>query len=231
MVEAAEAAPLDPDLLAGGQAHLAEVRRRTRGLRDGAVLALDRLEAGTLHVRPSGYLATVATADALRAEWEREGMGPLRARAHALAGADPLRSGHGRAAAVGLAVVTTFAGRVLLGRRSQAVAADPGLWHVVPSGMLEPGVDLVDQIGRELEEELGLYAGWEAEGLGLGFDLARLRPEVCWRLEAVREPELKLGYEFTEVRWIDPAGGWPEGLTPAAAAALALFSATLREGQ
>ena len=231
VVEAADTAPLDPDLLSWGRPHLDELARRTPGLHDGPVLALDHLEGDTMHARPSGYLATVATADALRAEWEREGMGRLRSRAHELAGADPLRNGHGRAAAVGLAVVTTFAGHVLLGRRSPAVAADPGLWHVAPSGMLEPGVEVVDQIERELEEELGLDAGREARALGLGFDLLRLRPEVCWRLEALEEPELRLGEEFTEVRWIDPTGDWPEDLTPAAAAALALFSGTLLEGQ
>jgi len=217
--------------VAAGRAHLDEVARRTPGLHDGPVLVLDHLDGYTLHARTSGYLATVATADALRAEWAREGMGPLRARAHELAGRDPLRNGCGRAAAVGLAVVTTFAGRVLVARRSRAVAADPGLWHVAPSGMLEPGVDPVDQIARELEEELGLDARREAQPLGLGFDLLRLRPEVCWSLESDREPELRLGDEFTEVRWIDPAGDWPKDLTPAAAAALALFSGTLLEGQ
>ena len=229
--EAAEPAALDPGLLAAGRAHLDEVARRTPGLHDGPVLVLDHLEGDTLHARPSGYLAAVATADALRAEWEREEMGPLRARVHELAGPDPLRDGHGRAAAVGLAVVTVFAGRVLLARRSSAVAADPGLWHVAPSGMLEPGVDLVDQIARELDEELGLDAGWKAEPLGLGFDLLRLRPEVCWSLEPHDEPALRLGDELTEVRWIDPAADWPDDIAPAAAAALALFSGTLLEGQ
>jgi len=226
IAEATEPAFLDPELLAAGRSHLDEVARRTPRLYDGPVLALDRVEGETLHTRPSGYLATVATADALRAEWEREGFGPLRARAHEVAGSDPLRNGNGRAAAVGLAVVTALGGRVLLGRRSDNVAADPGLWHTAPSGMLEPGVDLADQMGRELEEELGPQdVGWSAEVLGLGFDLLRLRPEVCWSLEPIDEPELRLGEEFVEARWIDPAVEWPEDLTPAAATALALFLA------
>lgn len=231
LVEAAGPAPLDADLLDAGRPHVEEVARRTPGLHDGPVLALDHLDGELLHTRPSSYLATLATTDTLRAEWQRQGMGPLRTRAHELADPDPLRNGHGRAAGVGLAVVTTFGGRVLLGRRSGAVAADPGLWHVAPSGMLEPGVDLVDQIQRELEEELGLDTGWSGRALGLGFDLLRLRPEVCWALEPLDEPELRLGDEFTEGCWIDPTGDWPEDLTPAAAAALALFSGSLSPGQ
>ena len=224
--EAAEPVHLDPELLASGRSHVDEVASRTPRLHDGPVLALDCVEGETLHARPSGYLATVATADALRAEWEREGFGPMRARAHEVAGSDPLRNGNGRGAAVGLAVVTALGGRVLLGRRSESVAADPGLWHVAPSGMLEPGVDLADQMDRELEEELGPQdVGWSARVLGLGFDLLRLRPEVCWSLEPIDEPELRLGEEFIEARWIDPAVEWPEELTPAAAGALALFLA------
>lgn len=234
LVEAVEPARLDVDLLEAGRPHVEELTRRTPGLHDGPVLALDRLEGGVLHARPSSYLATLATADVLRAEWEEwegQGVGPLRSRVHQLASPDPLRHGRGRAAAVGLAVVISFAGRVLLGRRAEALAADPGLWHVAPSGMLEPGVGVEDQIERELGEELGLDTDWSGRALGLGFDLLRLRPEVCWALEPLDEPELRLGDEFAEVCWIDPHGAWPEDLTPAAAAALALFSGTLPEGQ
>jgi len=68
--EAAEPVHLDPELLASGRSHVDEVARRTPRLHDGPVLALDCVEGETLHARPSGYLATVATADALRAEWE-----------------------------------------------------------------------------------------------------------------------------------------------------------------
>ena len=108
--------------------------RDSPGAHDGPVLVLDRLEGPTLHAAPSGYFAAVATTDSLRAEWEREGFGPLRARAHELAGADPLRNGHGRAAAIGLAAAGVREGRVLLGRRSEHLAADPGLLARGPVG-------------------------------------------------------------------------------------------------
>jgi ADP-ribose pyrophosphatase YjhB (NUDIX family) len=193
------------------------------------VLVLERLDGDELSARRSGYFANVRTADALRAEWLREGMGPLRARAHALADGDPLHDGHGRAAAVGLAVVATHAGRVLLGRRSRSLAADPGLWHVAPSGMLEPGTSVEAQVERELREELGVEGAEAPRMLGVGFDLLRLRPELCLTLELSGE-EVQPGAEFSETRWIDPTDDWPADLTPAAAAALALFSGTLGIG-
>jgi len=199
------------------------VARRSPGLHDGPVLALDRLSGDRLEARPGRYFDAVLTADALRAEWESQGMGPLRARAHGLAGPDPLRSGRGRCAAVGLAVAATHGGRVLLGRRSPDLAADPGLWHVAPSGMLEPGSPAERQLERELYEELGVTAAGAARPLGVGFDLARLRPELCWTLELDSE-EIKLGPEFSEARWNDPGGPWPKPLTAAAAAALQMLS-------
>jgi hypothetical protein len=191
---------------------------------DGPVLVLDRLEGGVLHTTRSGYFAALATTDSLRAEWEREGFGPLRARAHELAGSDPLRDGTGRASAIGLAAAAVHRGRVLLGRRADHLAADPGRWHVVPSGMVEPGAPVGDQLERERREELGPGPAGPAEPLGIGFDLRRLRPELGFRLELYSE-EVELGDEFAEASWTDPAGPWPEPLTPAAAAVLALLLA------
>ncbi|MDQ3648018.1 MAG: NUDIX hydrolase [Actinomycetota bacterium] len=214
----------DPELLAAGQDHLRELTRCSPRLHDGRVLALDRAHSSHLSARRAGYLAAVATTDSLRAEWERQGRGPLRERAHALAAPDPLRTGDGRVAAIGLAAAATHGGRVLVARRSLRLAADPGHWHVAPSGMLEPGAPLEDQLQRELAEELGVAASGAPALLGLGFDLLRLRPELCWSLELYSE-RVELGDEFAEACWIDPAGAWPEPLTPAAAATLALLAA------
>jgi hypothetical protein len=111
---------------------------------------------------------------------------------------------------------------VLLGRRAPDLAADPGRWHVSPSGTLEPGAGLEDQVDRELDEELGMRAEGGYRPLGFGFDLLRLRPEICLACE-LAEGEVRLGKEFGEARWLDPAQSWPAELTPAAAAALALF--------
>ena len=221
--EAAQAAFLDPGLMSAGRAHLDEVLRHSPETHDGPVAVLGRIEGSTVSVAPSSYFAALATGDSLRAEWEREGFGALRARAHELAGDDPLRNGHGRAAAIGLAVAAVYGGRVLLARRAAHLAVDPGRWHVAPSGTLEPRVALADQLARELEEEIGVTAVGPPAGLGLGFDLLRLRAELCFRLELYSE-DFALGEEFTEASWVDPLESWPDPLAPAAAAVLALLA-------
>jgi NUDIX domain len=221
--EAARAAFLDSELLKAGQSHLDEVLEASPGAHDGPVAVLDRVDGSTVHTTCSGYFAALATGDALRAEWEREGFGPLRARAHELAGDEPLRSGRGRAASLGLAVATLHEGRVLLGRRSRELATDPGHWHTAPSGTLEPERPLAHQVAGELEEEIGVTGAGPAKPLGLGFDLPRLRVELCLSLE-LRSGEFELGEEFIEAAWIDPRGRWPEPLAPAAAAVLALLA-------
>jgi hypothetical protein len=120
-------------------------------------------------------------------------------------------------------VATLHEGRVLLGRRSQELATDPGSWHTAPSGTLEPGRRLAEQVAGELEEEIGVTGAGPAEPLGLGFDLLRLRVELCLSLE-LYSGEFELGEEFAEASWIDPRGRWPEPLAPAAAAVLALLA-------
>ena len=58
--------------------------------------------------------------------------------------------------------------------------------------------------------------------LGLGWDLARLRPEVCLALSLDAVPELAGGDEFDAIEAFDPARP-PAGLTPGAACTLALL--------
>jgi 8-oxo-dGTP pyrophosphatase MutT (NUDIX family) len=211
--------PVDPALRAGGASHLAALRARAPAMHDGTVLAMTAVEGGVVRARRAGYFDMVATADALA------GDAPLRARAVALAGGEPLRRGDGRAAAIGLSVAATLPdGRVLLGRRRASLPLDPGAWHVVPSGMLEPGADPVaDAITREADEELGVaVAPGAARVLGLGWDLARLRPEVCVALALDALPARAGGDEFDVVEAFAAADP-PSPLTPGAACALALL--------
>ncbi|MGH9075300.1 MAG: NUDIX domain-containing protein, partial [Acidimicrobiales bacterium] len=153
--------------------------------------------------------------------------------------------------AVGVSVVTVVPGHagpsVVLGRRRDDLATDPGLWHVAPSGMLEPPDPsgrgpgpLLSTVRRELAEELGVDAGpLRISVLGIVHDLLRLRPEVCLRLDLAEEdlPERLAAEEFGETALVElsPTGLerlWaslpPPALTPAAAGALALVEA--REG-
>jgi 8-oxo-dGTP pyrophosphatase MutT (NUDIX family) len=211
--------PVDPALRAGGAAHLAALRRRVPAMHDGPVLAMTAVSAGVVHARRAGYFDMVATADALAHD------PALRARAAALAGEDPLRRGDGRVAALGLSVAATLRdGRVLLGRRRAELPLDPGAWHVVPSGMLEPGPDpIAAAVAREALEELGVAADPGAvRMMGLGWDLARLRPEVCVALALEAVPARAGGDEFDVVEAFAVARP-PEPLTAGAACSLALL--------
>jgi 8-oxo-dGTP pyrophosphatase MutT (NUDIX family) len=212
--------PLDAALRAGGAAHLAALRERVPRMHDGPVLAMTAVAGGVVRARRAGYFDMVATADALA------GDPALHARAGALAGDDPLRRGDGRAAAIGLSVAALVpGGGVLLGRRRADLPLDPGLWHVVPSGMLEPEPDPVaGALAREAHEELGVDVDSAAVTmLGLGWDLARLRLEVCVALSLDAVPQRAGGDEFEVVEAFDPARP-PTGLTPGAACALALLA-------
>ncbi len=244
------APPLDPALRKGGEPHLATLRKSGVALHDGAVLVLSALKDGVLRATQSTYFANVATADALRSEYIERGIGPLRERAHACAEGDPLNSGVGRAAAIGVTVAVTVpsgaGGRALLvGRRRNDLAADPGLWDVGPSGTLEPetvGDPLLQAATRELAEELPRLqaTGAQMKVLGVGFDLLRLRPEVILRLDLTEQaalpPEDALDQsEYMKSQLIDLTTRslerfWssrnPLNITPSGAATVALLEAT-----
>jgi 8-oxo-dGTP pyrophosphatase MutT (NUDIX family) len=218
---------VDTALRAAGAAHLAALRRRVPGMHDGPVLAMTAVRGGVVHARRAGYFDMVATADALA------GDPGLRARALALAGDDPLRRGDGRVAAIGLSVATLVpGGGVLLGRRRADLPLDPGRWHVVPSGMLEPERDpITAAVAREAREELGVTIDpASVRMLGLGWDLARLRPEVCMALALDTVPTRAGGDEFEAVEAYDLAHP-PADLTPGAACALALLGKERAAGE
>lgn len=240
----------DPGLLRAGRAYLDSVSAHSPGLHDGAVLAMERVENGVLHVAPSNYYAMLSTCNAVAAELETaRALGldsqpdlPMRQLASELAGGDPLHSGAGRASAVGVSVVVTVPGAsgraLVVGRRQNDLAADPGRWHVAPSGMLEPE-GLFDTVRRELDEELGveLSDGSHLHVLGLAHDLLRLRPEICLRLDLDQWtglPASILEFDRFALVGIDPDGlsqFWadhpPDLLTPAAAGAVALLELSL----
>jgi 8-oxo-dGTP pyrophosphatase MutT (NUDIX family) len=221
-------------------------------MHDGPVAVFDRVrDDGTLEGSASGYFTMVATCDALQDEWrhvDADGAIPLRERAEQLAAPNGgvLASGQGRAAAIGVSVVCevpTAAGpAVVLGRRRSSIATDPGKWHVVPSGMVEPdaATPLLGTAQRELAEELKLrrkVRPAELRVLGVAFDLLRLRPEVCLYLQLLADDfdgsQLTLAddeFERVELVPLTPAGlaewwkGHPPGsVTAAGAGALALL--------
>ena len=242
--------PLDPVLCKGGAPHLSALRESSVDLHNGAVLVLSSLKASVLLATPSTYFANVTTADALRHEYIERGIGPLRERAHACANGNPLRCGGGRAAAIGVTVTVTVpsgASRALLvGRRRNDLAADPGLWDVGPSGTLEPetkGDPLFQAADRELTEELPVLQIPRAQMtiLGVGFDLLRLRPEVVLRLDLADEAALPKQAALDQSEYMDSelidltreglerfwSSRNPSAITPSGAAAVALLEGTL----
>ena len=230
---AAGAAPaVAPDLRLAGERHLRELQRRSPAMFDGVILALERIEGAAIHVGRGGYFDMLATCDALAED------DALRARAEELAGPDPLRSGRGRAAAVGLCVLALRTGasgrRVFtIGRRSADLALDPGRWHVVPSGTLdERGLDGTLRDELETEHGIGDASGMAtaARAIALGYDLTRLRPELALVLDLGEHPAPEPGPEFSELLEVELtsealAALWetlgPAELTPAAAFTLA----------
>ena len=112
---------------------------------------------------------------------------------------------HYRNPVVGVAVVLSDAGRILMGRRSRG--AYGGMW-CIPCGYVEWGEDIRETAHREFLEETGL----EVEvGVGLRGPLQLPRPRVSDR------GHLVLGYTHRQ-----QARGWgrpgPGGLLPFAGA-------------
>lgn len=242
-------AEIDAVLEAAGAPHVAAVRRAGAVLWDGPVLTYDGLADGAVICRRSRYLTVLATSGALGAELSAAGPGarmsdlPLRRRAVARAGGDPIARGRGRAAAVGLniALIATGGGRrrALLGRRSATMAAMPGMWSFV-AGNIEPadGTEpLESALGRELAEEMpalspsdAATAASRARVYGACLSLGRLGPSLLASAE-MDGTAADLGHldpgEFDLTRIIDlddPAACWeglsPRSLVPASAALL-----------
>ena len=100
--------------------------------------------------------------------------------------------------------------QLLLLRRSSSLRNYPGKWGGV-SGYLEPGVDPLRQVYREIKEELGL----EAEVLELKrrlkpVDVTDDKAGITWRVFpfvfVVKTcPGIELNRENAEFAWIDPA--------------------------
>ena len=243
---------VDPVLLAAGAAHREAVLRAAPGTWNGAILGFRKLAGDTVIAGRTDYFTMLATSDALRAEREREGEGgPLRSRARAAAGGDPLRSGAGRASVVGLSILPVLThgdeAWLLVGRRSRDLAISPGLVGTI-DGCTEPGAGerpLLENLARELAEEapgaVALSGRAAAELVadarlqGLTMNMLRMSPTISVEIRiALDAPpggaDLLSPAEFGEQVLVEatPDGVarlWRAGaaLAPPAAGALALW--------
>lgn len=72
-----------------------------------------------------------------------------------------------------------------------------GLLHVVPSGMFAPPYSVVENVRRELREELGIELAPRLLRLtGVAVHALNQRPEICTLLLLRRRPAVKLNEEF-----------------------------------
>lgn len=243
-------AEVDTDLSRAGRAYLDAMQASDAEIWDGPILSYDRIVGASVQCRRSSYFTMLATSGALAAELSDAGGAPaldelpLRKRAVAMSGGDPIASGRGRAAAVGLNIALIARGgggrQTLLGRRSAQMAALPGLWSFV-AGNIEPADGarpLPTALARELEEELPALATGDAAAAaekaivhGACMSLGRLGPSLI----ASSEIDCNIGdlgaldrSEFDATRVVDlddPEGCWagmaPGLMVPASAALMA----------
>ena len=220
-------APIDPELRRRGTSHLEAVLARSSGTFDGPILALDRIDHGRIHAVRAGYFDMIATCDALADD------PGLHAYAQGLAAPDPLRTGTGRAAAIGVSVIVVRSGIFTLGRRSPHLPLDPGRWHVVASGTVDSR-GLAGTLADELAGEHGITRPTGARVIGLGYDLTRLRPEIAVMTTDLGDiPPPEPSDEFVEFREVALdlnaiATVWELDLTPAAAVAVAAVERELQ---
>ncbi len=114
---------------------------------------------------------------------------------------------------IGVTGVLTYGDQVLMGRRADYLAADPGRWELAPSGTLcrpDPIVVLYD----ELREELGLApdAVERPEPFALVLDASSGIAHVCLRVVSRLDPTAVAARhralatdEYAEVRWLHRA--------------------------
>lgn len=207
------------------QAHVQAMQARGRRLEDNPTYTFAHLETSPLkiHARLGRYFNMLATCDALDRETRAHFSQPspsdlldLPYRAALAERVPPKRAlydGRGRSAALGVAALTVLndAGtyKLLLARRSQLTATDPGFYHVLPAFVFQPvqrgtphlaEYSVARQVYREfLEEFYGLPEGAsphevEAHPLyqelrqqgaaalyltGLSFNVLTQRHEIC----------------------------------------------------
>ncbi|GAB4515986.1 MAG: hypothetical protein OHK0046_20400 [Anaerolineae bacterium] len=157
------------------QNHLNALLTSRPHLTNGLSYILHRLTLNPmrLEARLGYYFDMLATCDALDHELRRYGRGestalPLREQLHqAVPPAHLPLDGAGRAAVIGVAVLTVFNDggeyRVILGQRSGAVATGANLLHVLPAFVFQPSGQpalataewsVIHQIVREFGEEI-----------------------------------------------------------------------------
>lgn len=124
--------------------------------------------------------------------------------------------------ALGVKGITTHGDRLLMGRRSPAVAFYRNLWEFAPGGSVSPGDDPADLVTRELKEETGLVPAREPVAAAVIFDPVLRCWEIVFRLESKGDSCTMNTAEYTMLEW-RAKDNVPEDLSPIARQMTALL--------
>ncbi len=161
-------------------------RVRRPEVTNGSLVAVERIDGGTVHGRLVEYRVFLAR----QRDPELHRLLPLRA--------------------IGVSGVVVFAdGNVLLGRRRNGVTEYPGAWELVPSGSIDGeavrsgAVEPLEVLLRELAEEAHIDRDAVSSGTPLGIVHDRLQDgfDICYELHVrgdAGDYELESG-EYTQL--------------------------------
>lgn len=102
-----------------------------------------------------------------------------------------------------------YGNKILLLKRSDKVRVYQGLWNSV-AGYLDEFRPLEEKAHEELREELGITADIiKQTKLGQPYELTDNKAQKIWiifpvLIELNKEPAIKLDWEHTDYKWIDP---------------------------
>lgn len=181
---------------------------------NGPVYAMRRLHLAPwlrIDCREGWYFDSLTTSERLELEGRYRRCAPPDRR-----GLD----GAGRTAAIGISTVVAWreggAWRALAAPlRARAMPHRTGLLHVVPSGMFAPPYSVVENVRRELKEELGVDLDpLRLRLAGVAVHALNQRPEICTALLLRHRPPVRLSREEFAPRLIEVE--LRPGLTPEA---------------
>lgn len=140
---------------------------------------------------------------------------------------------------LGVKAIVACGERVLLGRRSDSVAAYPGWWEFAPGGAVVPGQEPREAIVAELGEETGvtLVAGDRVAAKAILFDDMVRTWEIVFEIRLETRDPAPLSSptgEYSELAWVEREAlvstreGHGLALTHCAAAMAALLRPTKR---
>jgi 8-oxo-dGTP diphosphatase len=108
-----------------------------------------------------------------------------------------------------ITVFISFKGRILLLKRSDNVLTYKGKWNTV-AGYLDEIISIKEKVYEELFEELGIKE-MDIRSISIGGSYSFTDPSAkrSWivhpvKVELAHDVQIRLDWEHTEYRWIDP---------------------------